>query len=117
MSTKNRNPAEDYMVFIEDQPCLYLPTGLLVSEKYKGLSYGATLLYSIMYYEVLFASKLDSNGFPFIYFPANMVCKSLRCSKASANKYTSELVEAGLLISVRQGQGLPNRLYVFPVEL
>ena len=54
----------------------------------------------------------DKHGDIFCYFTIKRVAQTLSCCEKTAVKLMKELEESGLIIKVRQGNHLPNRIYL-----
>lgn len=52
------------------------------------------------------------NGEVFLYYPISEICKTMGCGHDKARRLLRELVDAGLVRRIRQGQGKPDKLIV-----
>lgn len=86
----------------------YIVPKTLFTEKYKELSLGSKVLYMLCYAKVI---ENPSKEFYF-HFPIKEIQELLQVSKPIVIKYKKELVNHGLLKEVKQGLGLPNKLYL-----
>lgn len=60
---------------------------------------------------------LDERGEIFCYFDQQEMAKLLRCTAKPLRRAKRELVDAGLVSEVRQGQMKPNRIYLHRIDI
>lgn len=88
---------------------------LFAENTLNDLSIDAKMLYSLMLdgLKVSYQSNwLDSKKNTYIYFKAEDVCKTLKCSKRKCTTLFKELKEAGLMLQKIQGKGNPAAIYL-----
>lgn len=120
MRQSEQNDQYDY--FYADEAMkfeyLYIPLELFTNPAYQDTSTEAKFLYSMLLEKLPEATKnkwIDDEGRVFIYFPIQDVMEMLRCSKPAGIKYMQQLDEdtgCGLIKRIRQGMGMPDRIYV-----
>jgi len=96
-----------------------MPKSLFGNPIYKGLSFPAKSLYSILRDRQLLSIKnnwLDENGKVYFYFDCRELAELIEVSTNTIIKYKKELQKYTLLFEKRQGQGKPNILYVLKVQ-
>ena len=96
------------------------PKALFKNPKYKGLSLGAKLMYSILRDRLDISVKngwKDKNGYIYLKFSGEELIDLLEISKNTVTKYKRELVKYKLIIDKRLGQGKANRIYVLKPEI
>ena len=100
---------------------LQLPKQLFENERYKALSVGAKVMYSILRdrQDLSIVNKwVDKKGFIFFYYDVRNLSDYMQISTSTINRYKKELHKHELLIEARQGLNKPNRLYILkPVSL
>ena len=89
---------------------------LFNNSKYKGLSLGAKVVFSVLkdrqnLSESNQSDWLDEKNRIFFYFDCIKLSKLLEISTSTLNRHKKELEEYKLLFQLRQGQGKPNRMY------
>lgn len=98
---------------------------LLKNKRYKKLSLGAKVLYSLMLSRRSLSMRngwLDKNNRVYIYFSVEEITEILDCSKPTATKMLAELDSKngiGLIERKKQGQGKLDIIYVnnfFPLQ-
>lgn len=90
----------------------------LFTERYKGLSVEAKLLYGLMLDRMQLSTIngwCDKNGKIFIFFTIAETSKMLGCGHDKATKLQRELEKYNLLRRKYQGKGKPAKLYVLTV--
>ena len=95
--------------------CIYEDLFLDENNVWTDVSQEAKIVYFAMYSRLrasLINDWIDKDGKTFLYFSLEDVEKYMRCAEQKALKIKKELVSAGLIIEVRQGQGKPNRVYL-----
>jgi hypothetical protein len=96
------------------------PKALFKNPKYKGLSLGPKLMYSILRDRLDLSIKnnwKDENGFIYLIFSLKELIQLLAIDEKTVIKYKKELVKYDLIVDKRVGQGNPNRIYVLKPEL
>lgn len=91
---------------------------VLFTDKYKGLSAEAKLLYGLMLDRMQLSSIngwYDKNGEIFIFFTIAETSEMLGCGHDKATKLQCELEKYNLLRRKYQGKGKPAKLYVLTV--
>lgn len=92
-----------------------LPKSIHYNEKYSKMSVEAKYLYMLMYdrNKVSIDNKwIDENGYIYIYFSIETICKELNIKDQKAQKLKKELMKHELIKEVRQGLNKPNKIYV-----
>ena len=89
---------------------------LFNNSKYKGLSLGAKVVFSVLKDRQSLSESnqddwLDENNRIFFYFDCVKLSKLLEISTSTLNRHKKELEDYNLLFQFRQGQGKPNRMY------
>ena len=95
------------------------PKPFIYDEKYKSLSNHAKLLYMLLFGRLELSIKngwhdRDGNGFQ--YYTNLQLMVDLNSSEKTIIKFKKELKDVGLLKEVRQGNNLPNRIYISAVD-
>lgn len=95
------------------------PKPFIYDEKYKSLSNHAKLLYMLLFGRLELSIKngwhdRDSNVFQ--YYTNEQLMVDLNSSEKTIIKFKKELKDVGLLKEVRQGNNLPNRIYISAVD-
>ena len=96
------------------------PKALFNNPRYKGLSLGSKLMYSILRDRLDMSIKnnwKDENGFIYLVFSIEELSKLLEINKETAATYKKQLVKHGLIIDKRLGQGKSNMIYVLKPEI
>jgi len=96
------------------------PKALFKNPKYKGLSLGPKLMYSILRDRLDMSIKnkwKDEKGFIYLIFSVEELASLLEMDRTAIMRYKKKLVEYNLIIDKRLGQGNPNRIYVLKPEL
>lgn len=88
---------------------------------YEHLSAESRILYCAMRNRVNLSMQhpdtfRDEKGRYFIYYTLNEIIEELHCGKTSAVKYLNELKSVELVDTVKQGFGLPQRVYLSKVQ-
>lgn len=89
---------------------------LFNNSKYKGLSLGAKVVFSVLKDRQSLSESnqddwLDEKNRIFFYFDCVKLSKLLEISTSTLNRHKKELEDYNLLFQFRQGQGKPNRMY------
>lgn len=95
---------------------------LLIEDKFKKLSANSKLLYMILKDREEISLKnakafTDEKGCLFIYFDQVKASELLGISRSSVMRAFKDLQEYGLIESVRQGLGKPNRIYILDYKV
>jgi len=96
------------------------PKALFNNPKYKGLSLGPKLMYSILRDRLDLSIKnnwKDKKGYIYLIFNIEELASLLEIDRTAVMRYKKKLVEYNLIIDKRIGQGNPNRIYVLKPEL
>jgi hypothetical protein len=96
------------------------PKALFKNPKYKGLSLGPKLMYSILKDRLDLSIKnnwQDKKGYIYLIFSVEELSNLLEMDRTAIIRYKKKLVEYNLIIDKRLGQGNPNRIYVLKPEL
>lgn len=104
---------------VQEMRFYQLPKSLFNNIKYKGLSLGAKVAYSLLRDRQDLSIKnnwVDENGNIYSNYSVIALCEILEVSNKTAIKFKKELVKYGLIIDKRMGQGSKNRLYVLRPE-
>lgn len=83
--------------------------------KYKELSAGAKILYSLLYDRLSLSLENDwrnEKDEVYLIFTVNQMCELLNCSNKTAGKYKKELLEFNLLEEEKQFGEKPNLLFL-----
>lgn len=91
---------------------------VLFTERYKGLSTEAKLLYGLMLDRMQLSTIngwCDKSGEIFIFFTITETSEMLGCGHDKATKLQRELEKYNLLRRKYQGKGKPAKLYVLTV--
>jgi hypothetical protein len=96
------------------------PKALFRNPRYKGLSLGSKLMYSILRDRLDMSIKnnwKDEKGYIYLIFSGEELINLLEVSKNTVTKYKRELVKHRLIINKRLGQGKSNMIYVLKPEI
>jgi len=96
------------------------PKALFKNPKYKGLSLGPKLMYSILRDRLDMSIKnnwKDEKGYIYLIFSVEELMDLLEMSNKIIIKYKKRLAEYGLIFEKRLGQGKANRIYILKPEL
>ncbi len=97
-----------------------IPKALFKNPKYKSLSLGPKLMYSILRDRLDLSIKnnwQDEKGYIFLIFSVEELSNLLEMDRTAIIRYKKKLVKYSLIIDKRLGQGNPNRIYVLKPEL
>ena len=95
------------------------PKPFIYDEKYKKLSNNAKLMYMLLFGRLELSIKNgwhDRKGNVFQYNTNEQLMIDLNSSEKTIIKVKKELREVGLLEEIRQGNNLPNRIYISQVD-
>ena len=95
------------------------PKPFIYDEKYKSLSNHAKILYMLLFGRLELSIKNgwhDRDGNVFQYYTNEQLMVDLNSSEKTIIKFKKELKDVGLLKEVRQGNNLPNRIYISAVD-
>ena len=95
------------------------PKPFIYDEKYKKLSNNAKLMYMLLFGRLELSIKNgwhDRKGDVFQYYTNEQLMIDLNSSEKTIIKVKKELREVGLLEEIRQGNNLPNRIYISQVD-
>ena len=95
------------------------PKPFIYDEKYKRLSNNAKLMYMLLFGRLELSVKNgwhDRKGNVFQYYTNEHLMIDLNSSEKTIIKVKKELREVGLLEEIRQGNNLPNRIYISQVD-
>ena len=96
------------------------PKALFKNPKYKGLSLGPKLMYSILRDRLDLSIKnnwKDEKGYIYLIFSVEELMNLLEMSNKIIIKYKKRLAKYGLIFEKRLGQGKANRIYILKPEL
>jgi len=96
------------------------PKALFNNPRYKGLSLGTKLMYSILRDRLDLSIKndwKDKKGYIYLIFSVEELSEILEIDRTVVMRYKKKLVEYNLIIDKRVGQGNPNRIYILKPEL
>jgi len=96
------------------------PKALFKNSKYKGLSLGSKLMYSIMRDRLDLSIKnnwKDGRGFIYLVFSVEELSKILDAGIRTIIRYKKSLNKYKLILEKKMGQGKPNRIYILKPEL
>lgn len=91
------------------------PKPFIYDEKYKSLSNNAKIMYMFLFDRLELSIKNhwhDKEGNVFQYYTNEQLQIDLNSSEKTIIKLKKELKNAGLLKEIRQGNNLPNRIYI-----
>jgi len=97
-----------------------VPKALFKNPKYKGLSLGPKLMYSILRDRLDLSIKnnwKDEKGFIYLVFSVEELMNLIEMSNKIIIKYKKRLAKYGLIFEKRLGQGKANRIYILKPEL
>jgi len=97
-----------------------VPKALFKNPRYKGLSLGPKLMYSILRDRLDLSIKNSwkyEKGYIYLIFSLKELIQLLKIDEKTVIKYKKELVKYALIVDKRVGQGNPNRIYVLKPEL
>jgi hypothetical protein len=97
-----------------------VPKALFKNPKYKDLSLGPKLMYSILKDRLDLSIKnnwKDENGFIYLVFSIEELSTLLEINKETVTTYKRKLVRYKLIIDKRLGQGKSNIIYALKPEI
>ena len=92
-----------------------LPFALFTNDKYSSVCNDGKVLYATLLHRRGLSEKnnyMDDYGV-YIFMSREEMSEITNASQTSVKKYMKQLTEAGLVSEHRQGQGKPNKIYVF----
>ena len=92
-----------------------IPKQLVKEREYRPLSPAGKLLFGLLLDRVSLSVKngwQDAEGRTYVYYAVAEICEDFGCSRVTAGKLLSELERIGLIERKKQGQGMPDRIYV-----
>ncbi|HEM5208306.1 TPA: conserved phage C-terminal domain-containing protein [Streptococcus suis] len=95
------------------------PKPFIYDDKYKNLSNNAKVMYMLLFGRLELSIKNgwhDKEGNVFQYYTNEQLMVDLNSSEKTIIKFKKELKDVGLLEEVRQGNNLPNRIYISAVD-
>lgn len=95
------------------------PKPFIYDDKYKNLSNNAKLMYMLLFGRLELSIKNgwhDKEGNVFQYYTNEQLMVDLNSSEKTIIKFKKELKDVDLLEEVRQGNNLPNRIYISAVD-
>ncbi|CYZ54963.1 dnaD and phage-associated domain protein [Streptococcus suis] len=95
------------------------PKPFIYDDKYKNISNNAKLMYMLLFGRLELSIKNgwhDKEGNVFQYYTNEQLMVDLNGSEKTIIKFKKELKDVGLLEEVRQGNNLPNRIYISAVD-
>ena len=96
------------------------PKTLFKNPRYKGLSLGSKLMYSILRDRLDLSIEnnwKDGKGYIYLIFSIEELASLLEIDRKAVMRYKKLLVDYKLIIDKRLGQGRSNRIYVLKPEL
>ena len=97
-----------------------VPKALFKNHRYKGLSLGPKLMYSILRDRLDLSIKnnwKDEKGYIYLIFSVEELMNLLEMSNKIIIKYKKRLAKYGLIFEKRLGQGKANKIYILKPEL
>ena len=118
----NSTPSDRFYTEKEEMTLRFyqVPKALFKNPRYKGLSLGPKLMYSILRDRLELSIKnnwKDEKGYIYLIFSLKELIRLLTIDEKTVIKYKKELVKYALIVDKRVGQGNPNRIYVLKPEL
>lgn len=92
-----------------------IPKALITSPQFKSVSTEAKLLYGLLLDRMELSTVngwLDNNNRVYIYYTIEEIGNDIACGKNKAIRLLDSLESVGLVERVRQGRGMPSRLYI-----
>lgn len=96
------------------------PKALFKNPRYKGLSLGPKLMYSILRDRLDLSIRnnwKNKKGYIYLVFSIEELANLLEINKETVTSYKRKLVKYKLIIDRRLGQGKSNRIYVLKPEI
>ena len=97
-----------------------IPKAFYSNPKYIEMSSAAKLAYARLYDRLSLSQKngwINANGEVYLNFKRKKLAEALGVGNKKATDIFKELVEKGLIMDVRVGQGKPNRIYIVKPEV
>jgi len=118
----NSTPANRFYTLNEEITLRFYqtPKALFKNPRYKGLSLGPKLMYSILRdrLDLSIQNKWkDKKGYIYLVFSIEELANLLEINKETVTSYKKKLVKYKLIIDKRLGQGKSNRIYVLKPEI
>ncbi len=118
----NSTPSDRFYTLKEEITLRFYqtPKALFKNPRYKGLSLGPKLMYSILRDRLDLSIKnnwKDEKDYIYLIFSIEELADLLEIDRTVVMRYKKKLVEYNLIIDKRIGQGNPNRIYVLKPEL
>jgi hypothetical protein len=118
----NSTPSDRFYTLKEEITLRFYqtPKALFKNPKYRGLSLGPKLMYSILRDRLELSIKnnwKDEKDYIYLIFSIEELSKLLEINKETVTTYKRKLVKYKLIIDNRLGQGKSNRIYVLKPEI
>src|SRR4030042_3044312 len=118
----NSTPSDRFYALKEEVTLRFyqVPKALFKNSKYKKLSLGPKLMYSMLRDRLELSIKnnwKDEKGYIYLIFSLKELVWLLAIDEKTVIKYKKELVKYALIVDKRLGQGHPNRIYVLKPEI
>ena len=104
---------------IDNERYYQLPKSLFSFPKYRSLSCTAKVIYAMLKDRMNLSrihKWVEKDGAIFLLFTGDQIGENLGLSKSAVSREMLELEKVGLIDRVRQGQGLPSKIYIHKVE-
>ena len=105
---------------IDNERYYQLPKSLFSFPKYRTLSCTAKVIYAMLKDRMNLSrihKWVDTDGSIFLLFTGDQIGEHLGLSKSAVSREMTELEKVGLIDRVRQGQGLPSKIYIHKIEV
>ena len=92
-----------------------IPKALITSPQFKSVSTEAKLLYGLLLDRMELSTAngwMDDNNRVYIFYTIEEIASDISCGKNKAIRLLDSLESVGLVERVRQGRGMPSRLYI-----
>ncbi len=92
-----------------------IPKLLVIGEDFSSLSISAKILYGLLLDRMAMASKnqwIDEEGRVYILYQLSDIQEDMNISKRKAGECLNELLDMGLILKRKGGNGYPSRIYV-----
>ena len=118
----NSTPANRFYTLNEEITLRFYqtPKALFNNPKYRGLSLGPKLMYSILRDRLDLSIQnnwKDKKGYIYLIFSIEELAALLEIDRKAVMRYKKLLAKFGLIIDKRLGQGRPNRIYILKPKL
>ena len=118
----NSTPSDRFYTLKEEITLRFYqtPKALFKNPKYRGLSLGPKLMYSILRDRLDLSIKnnwKDEKDYIYLIFSIEELASLLEIDRKAVMRYKKLLADYGLIIDKRLGQGRTNRIYVLKPEL